>query len=224
MVPGPADGDADGESSTARRELEATETGDELDEVDAELGEVEATGVWDGDMLSRADVDKNAGGADDLCATRHGDDAVTADESDTALVNDLLLAEERTEAKADELVFCWDRIRSHGGVGGRDTCGTDAGSVGWIGDTLGVMRDSSDVDGVDWSDEDIDTGFVDDDTSMEADTSVLLTGAGDTGGETTSALGERLDFPRWTWYLFGSGETPNSVKFLLNVNLESRLR
>ena len=42
--------------------------------------------------MSRADVDKDAAGADDLCVFKDGEEAVTADESDTALVSDLLLA------------------------------------------------------------------------------------------------------------------------------------
>ena len=68
------------------------DTCDEFKDADDEFEEAEGTGVTDDDILSRADVDKDAAGADDLCVCKDGEEAVTADESDTALVSDLLLA------------------------------------------------------------------------------------------------------------------------------------
>ena len=107
------EGGALGDSSTARRE--APEDDDEFRmDVEADLGEAAANGVVVGDILSSADVDSEV-----ITSTKSEPEEVCplALESDTALLRDLLLAEDSTDAKAEELVFCCDRIMFCGACG-----------------------------------------------------------------------------------------------------------
>ena len=119
-----------GDNSTAR-----TEAPDEDDEfrmdVEADLGEATANGVVVGDILSSADVD-----SDVITGTKPEAVCPLALESDTALFRDLLLAEDRTDAKAEELVFCCDRIMFCG-AGGAAAAGVDGGASSEARDNVG---------------------------------------------------------------------------------------
>ena len=106
-----------GDSSTAR--TEAPDDDDEFRmDVEADLGEAAANGGVVGDSLSSADVD-----SDVITGTKLETVCPLALESDTALLRDLLLAEDSTDAKAEELVFCCDRIMLCGAGGA--TAGVD---------------------------------------------------------------------------------------------------
>ena len=118
-------GEAFGDSSTAR--TEAPDDDDEFRmDVEADLGDVVANGVVVGDILSSADVDSEV-----RTGTKSEPEEVCplALESDTALLRDLLLAEDSTDAKAEELVFCCDRIMFCGAGGAAGVDGGVASSV-----------------------------------------------------------------------------------------------
>ena len=107
------EGEAFGHSSTAR--TEAPDDDDEFRmDVEADLGDVAANSVEVGDILSSADVD-----SDVITGTKPEPEPFCprALESDTALLRDLLLAEDSTNAKAEELVLCCDRIMFCGACG-----------------------------------------------------------------------------------------------------------
>ena len=140
LVPG-LEGEVQGDSSTAR-----TEVSDEDEfrtDVEVDLGETAVNGVEIGDILSNADVDSET-----LTGTEPelGEAWLLAFESDTALLSDLLLAEDSTDANAEELVFCCDKILfCAGGAAGVDGDICLEANVGeGIGDTLGVYNDPSD--------------------------------------------------------------------------------
>ena len=142
LVPG-LEGEVYGGSSTAR--TEASDDDEFKMDAEADLGEAAVNGVAIGDILSSADVDSEAITA---TAPELGEVWLLAFESDTALLRDLLLAEDSTDAKAEELVFCCDRILfCAGGAAGvaGGICSEPRDNVGeGIGDTLGVHNDPSD--------------------------------------------------------------------------------
>ena len=119
------EGEAFADSSTARTEVPEDDDEFKID-VEADLGDVVANGVVVGDILSSADVDSEV-----ITSTKSEPEEVCplALESDTALLRDLLLAEDSTDAKAEELVFCCDRIMFCGAGGAAGVDGGVASSV-----------------------------------------------------------------------------------------------